>query len=61
MESLQLIDLRREIKVEIKNDIVKDAGGLMREWIYLTTNQIINDKDRRYFKKANTKEIIYSI
>lgn len=35
--------MHREVKVEILNDIVKDAGGLLREWVYLSTKAIIED------------------
>ena len=37
IEAVKFVDMWREIKVEFVDDVVLDAGGLLREWIHLLT------------------------
>ncbi|EGR30889.1 hypothetical protein IMG5_121350 [Ichthyophthirius multifiliis] len=58
--NIQYCDLRREIKIQFSNDIVQDAGGLLREWVHLCTRDIF-DKKIEMFVKTDTQNLAYRI
>ena len=45
MDSLLILkfNLFKEIKITVNDDIVKDAGGLLREWSVLLLKQLIGE------------------
>lgn len=52
------LDLRMEIKIHFLNEICNDAGGLIREWFTILTEELFSPSFG-LFKKTNTSEISY--
>jgi hypothetical protein len=46
---LSFCDLHKEIKVHFEGDVVKDAGGLLREWVFLTIRELFEKKQGLFF------------
>lgn len=49
IDQLQKVNLHKELKFEIVGDKVSDAGGLLREWMYLITNEIFHPNTGNFF------------
>jgi len=54
------LDLRKEIKIHFIDEICQDAGGLIREWFSVLTEELFNS-DFGLFVKTNTPEFSYTI
>ncbi len=54
------LDLRQEIRIHFLDEICQDAGGLIREWFSLVTEELLSPQ-KRLFKKANTHQLSYVI
>ena len=50
----------KELKIKFETDKVNDAGGLLREWIYLINKEIFNE-NAGLFSLAETEDITYKI
>ena len=50
----------KELKIKFETDKVNDAGGLLREWIYLVNKEIFNE-NAGLFSLAETEDITYKI
>ncbi len=52
------LDLRREVKIHFLNEVSQDAGGLIREWFSIVTEDLF---DPRFglFKRAGTSDLSY--
>lgn len=60
METFNVFDLRKELKVNFKNETTEDAGGMMREWFTIIMKELLNE-NLGIFKRSSTKNISYSI
>ena len=39
-QGLDKINLRKELKIVFSDEVVEDAGGLLREWMHITIKEI---------------------
>ena len=60
LASINLVNMHKEVKIEIHGEKVNDAGGLLREWMYLIMKEIVVP-DSGMFVRAQTDEITYKI
>ena len=58
VKTLDSFDLHKELKITFQDDKVLDAGGLMREWIYLIMIKFANSG---LFQKADTEQVTYKL
>ena len=58
-QSLQGINLRKEVKIRLNGEIVDDAGGVLREWMHLCVKDIFNSEIPGLFKLCHTDETAY--
>ena len=56
LKKIESFDLHKELKINFLNDKVLDAGGLMREWIYLIMKDFVKVG---LFEKADTENMTY--
>ena len=54
------LDLRREIKIHFIDEASQDAGGLIREWFSVLTEELFSPSSG-LFSKTNTPELAYMI
>lgn len=71
VEVIKEINIHKELKIAFEGELSYDAGGLIREWITLLFNELLNEKKEKnendlnekenlcLFEKANTKDISY--
>lgn len=52
------LDLRRELKIHFLNEVCQDAGGLIRDWFSVLTEELFDPKFG-LFKRAATSELSY--
>jgi hypothetical protein len=52
------INLHKELKIFFDDEVVNDAGGLLREWMYMFIKQIF-DKQAGIFEQCVTEETAY--
>lgn len=55
---LQNMNLRKELKIEFNDEVVDDAGGLLREWMHLTIKEIFSPQTG-LFQQCVTEETAY--
>ena len=60
LNKIRELNMHKELKIEIQGEKVNDAGGLLREWIYLIMKEIVIP-DSGMFVVADTDEILYKI
>ena len=58
LKKIDIFDMHKELKISFQDDKVLDAGGLMREWVFLITKQF---KEAGLFEKADTSEMTYKL
>lgn len=58
LKKIDSFDLHKELKINFLNDKVLDAGGLMREWIYLIMKDFVKVG---LFEKADTENMTYKL
>ena len=51
---LNKINIRKELKIQFDDEVVEDAGGLLREWMHLVTNNIFS-KEIGLFEQCKTQ------
>jgi len=52
------LDLRGELSIHFIDELAEDAGGVIREWFSIITEELFNSS-LKLFKKANTKELSF--
>lgn len=50
----------REVKIQFDDEIVEDAGGVIREWVHLVLEEMFNPHTG-LFRLCDTKETAYKI
>jgi len=58
IKEIETCDLHKELKIMFKDEIVLDAGGLMREWISLIMGKFA---EGGLFEKADTENFTYKL
>lgn len=58
LKGIETCDLHKELTISFRDDKVLDAGGLMREWVYLIMKEFV---DVGLFEKAETEEMTYKL
>lgn len=60
LNEVKKVNMHKEVKIEFVGDKVNDAGGLLREWIYLVIKEMF-DYPTGLFNIANTDDIMYKL
>jgi len=60
MEQFKTINLFKELKILFLGEESQDAGGLIREWLTILFNKIL-DEETGLFEKSDTEEIGYLV
>lgn len=55
---LSKVNLRKELKIKFDDEVVDDAGGLLREWMHLTMKAIFSH-ETGLFTHCKTQETAY--
>ena len=58
MENFNVFNLKKELKVNFKNETTEDAGGMVREWFTVIMKELLNE-NLGIFKRASTKNVSY--
>ncbi|EGR33734.1 uba and wwe domain protein 1, partial [Ichthyophthirius multifiliis] len=61
LDCFEIINFHKEVKIIFQNDKVQDAGGLLREWIYIIQKQLFGKTNEKPFILADTEDTTYKI